>query len=1225
MVDSLTAQMNPPLLLSPVNAAMGQPVVSIVNWHSVAGALSYQIQLSTTLNFSPLIINDSSITDTAQQVGPLLNDFIYYWRVRAINATQISSWSAIWFFKTVVSPPAQPQLISPANNSNAISTHPWLNWMPAYGSALYHLQISKDTSFAIPVYDNAALAVDSQQVSSLMNNTAYYWRVNATNSGGTSAWSATWKFTTIVAIPPVPTLLNPLNGSINQPASINLQWSDGDNTAYYRLQVDTTSAFSAPRDFNGILSQSFSINNLDLGKTYYWRVAAINPGGTSPWSIVWSFTTEIENSNAPPPVPILIDPVNGSADLSLNIILHWVDGDTNSVYRLQVAMDSAFTLPLLDSTGIILRSAQLNNLTAGTKYYWRLNATNGGGSSTWSMIWYFSTKLIPPAVPVLLNPPSGAPSESTTVSLIWSASTNAATYTLQVASDAGFNILIYSDSTITTTTKIIQSLAYNATYYWRVNAKNAAGYSGWSNSRSFTTRTASGLQQGPTLVSPGDGAINQPVTLTLQWNSVSGSTNYELQLALVPDFSVTTYDNATIVGTSQVVGGQRNDTIYYWRVRAYNLSVPTDWSSSWSFKTMPVPPSVPVLQSPANGSINQQPMLHLLWSGVSTSSVYQVQLSTSLTFNTKLIDSSIVGLDTLSIGLLTFNSTYYWHVRASNVAGSSNYSDVWSFTVVGGIAPAAKTFAPQNIGLYSVTFLASVNPNGDSTRVAFQWGTNTSYEKGSIDAIPSLVLPNVQAPDTVYDNLLGLSPITTYHYRVVATNKYGAVYGNDQTFTTTYPTSPYRVTTSQIFPAYASPSEYSSTDYRLIGLPGASNASVNNFIPGYQNVDWQIYWDNGAASNGIVAYDGSPNFKCTAGKAFWVLYRDTLSIDTTLTPAPLDLAQNINIALHSGWNLITNPYPSTIPWSSVQIANHDTSEPIWSFNGTFAKDTTFRPFAGYYYFNTDSSRHLLKIPDSLYFTQQQSRQFIPPVDWGVNIGVSTGQQFDRTAWIGVSSRIIRKGDKINYHKPAGLSSLPRIVFSRPDWDAVYSSYATDIRPEFTKLEKWDFDVFSKTNRSTHLDFSGTDKIPSKFNVFLIQQSRSKYIDLRNDTGYNFVPDVEKSRFSIIVGSESDTRAYLNSIAVPRAIALLQNYPNPFNPTTSFQVEVPSRTRISLKIFNILGQEVSTVYNGDVDAGWYTFKWNGQDENAQTLPSGVYFSRLESSISRPIIRKMLMIK
>jgi hypothetical protein len=76
--------------------------------------------------------------------------------------------------------------------------------------------------------------------------------------------------------------------------------------------------------------------------------------------------------------------------------------------------------------------------------------------------------------------------------------------------------------------------------------------------------------------------------------------------------------------------------------------------------------------------------------------------------------------------------------------------------------------------------------------------------------------------------------------------------------------------------------------------------------------------------------------------------------------------------------------------------------------------------------------------------------------------------------------------------------------------------------------------------------------------------------------------------------------------LPTEFKLFQNYPNPFNPTTTIQFDIPKASFVTLKVYNILGQEVATLVNEKREAGRYEAKFK-----ASTLSSGVYFYRLQA--------------
>ncbi|HLP81397.1 MAG TPA: T9SS type A sorting domain-containing protein [Nitrosomonas sp.] len=77
--------------------------------------------------------------------------------------------------------------------------------------------------------------------------------------------------------------------------------------------------------------------------------------------------------------------------------------------------------------------------------------------------------------------------------------------------------------------------------------------------------------------------------------------------------------------------------------------------------------------------------------------------------------------------------------------------------------------------------------------------------------------------------------------------------------------------------------------------------------------------------------------------------------------------------------------------------------------------------------------------------------------------------------------------------------------------------------------------------------------------------------------------------------------------VPASIVLSQNYPNPFNPSTTISFNLPSKMFVTLKIFDLIGREVSTLASEELPAGYYSKQWN-----ASGFPSGVYFYRLQAN-------------
>ncbi len=111
-----------------------------------------------------------------------------------------------------------------------------------------------------------------------------------------------------------------------------------------------------------------------------------------------------------------------------------------------------------------------------------------------------------------------------------------------------------------------------------------------------------------------------------------------------------------------------------------------------------------------------------------------------------------------------------------------------------------------------------------------------------------------------------------------------------------------------------------------------------------------------------------------------------------------------------------------------------------------------------------------------------------------------------------------------------------------------------------------------------------------------------------------------------VTSQSNVALRFSGAALPHLYALHQNFPNPFNPKTSIRLEIPRPSRVSLKVFDVLGQEVATLIDGVEDAGYRAVDWYPAD-----AASGVYFLRMDAAaLDLPAqrfteVRKMLLVR
>ncbi|MFQ6606900.1 MAG: T9SS type A sorting domain-containing protein, partial [Fidelibacterota bacterium] len=116
----------------------------------------------------------------------------------------------------------------------------------------------------------------------------------------------------------------------------------------------------------------------------------------------------------------------------------------------------------------------------------------------------------------------------------------------------------------------------------------------------------------------------------------------------------------------------------------------------------------------------------------------------------------------------------------------------------------------------------------------------------------------------------------------------------------------------------------------------------------------------------------------------------------------------------------------------------------------------------------------------------------------------------------------------------------------------------------------------------------------------------------------------RNRQTEVMEQSRQTFRFSTTPPLPRVYALHQNYPNPFNSTTTIKYDLPEDTHVRLVIYNILGQEVVTLRNGQETAGFKSLQWRGVDRQGRPVGAGLYFVVMSTDTYRSS-RKLILLK
>ncbi|MGK7391367.1 MAG: family 10 glycosylhydrolase [Candidatus Cyclobacteriaceae bacterium M2_1C_046] len=326
------------VLISPDSAAILPSSDSLV-WHSAKNSSRYRLELSADESFAT-DFRSHILKDTVVMISDLKleGERLYYWRVAGENISGTGIFSDTLSFTTGY--PASLALLSPEDKATNVELQPELFWEASEGIDSLHIQISEGgTGFntstivfdkIIPDNDTSSYKIDS----TLKTLYTHYIRIRGSNEYGITAWTPVTQFKTLMPTPDPPVIIAPLNNSTEVEIPVTVTWSASEGATSYQFQVSYGEGFT-----NLLIDQSvygaleYSLNDLELGTSYWSRVAARNAGGLGEWSVAITFTTQmpVTGVDGPEDGKILIYPnpgdgkvfiqgISGSAKISVTDI-----------------------------------------------------------------------------------------------------------------------------------------------------------------------------------------------------------------------------------------------------------------------------------------------------------------------------------------------------------------------------------------------------------------------------------------------------------------------------------------------------------------------------------------------------------------------------------------------------------------------------------------------------------------------------------------------------------------------------------------------------------------------------------------------------------------------------------------------------------------------------------------------------------------------------------------
>ncbi len=393
--------------------------------------------------------------------------------------------------------------------------------------------------------------------------------------------------------------------------------------------------------------------------------------------------------------------------------------------------------------------------------------------------------------------------------------------------------------------------------------------------------------------------------------------------------------------------------------------------------------------------------------------------------------------------------------------------------------------------------------------------------------------------------------------------------------------------------------------YRFTGPGNEDYATLTSFVSGSSYFLKQVVADN-------------PHFDLGAG-----------------TTTALD---RINLTLTPGqWYFIATPFAFPVSVSADQGlfsgpytygAFGSGGQEGWS---TARYPAILQPWGGHIIYNTSDQTQILELlPPSLQKQGPPAVAKVKAIDgWSVNFAIEGDNYYDGNGRLGRLAGAAEGADPLDRPSLPVMEGFLALSSRHPDWNGSETYLSADIRSPEVSDGAWDLvlEAAGETGPIT-LTYTLDGDLPPA--MALIDLLERKVYDLRSgDPPAVVISDYRQPvpyGLRVIAGSAqyvtTGTQATLANL--PKKFALLPNYPNPFNPSTTLRYELPRPAKVTLQVYNLLGQELLTLSEGWQALGRYEVVWSERDRSGRAVSTGVYFAVLRAD-GRAITRKMVLLK